>query len=193
MGEGIGTREADSFTASAQRLSGAFALDGDEPPSRDVERVKSALLLILLARFGPLGAAELCDIADEAIARLLNESRRQGRALDNAAGWLRTTARNLAHDRFKGPQLETLDDHEAVEDEFATRLLERLTSDDQVKRGLRAAVKAGDDVAVRVVVDYLDLADEMSGSPSTRAVAERCGYSHTTVQEVLKRFRRYLK
>lgn len=194
MGDARGTEEAESFGACAQRLSAAFALDGDEPPGRDADRVRSALLTILIARYLSLGVTELHEIVDESLTRLVNESRRQGRALDSAAGWLRTTAANLALDQLKAPRKEALDDRShAIEDEFAARLLERLASDDQIKSGMHVAIEEGDDVAVRIVIEYLDLADEMPGSPSTRAVAERSGYSHTTVQEALKRFRRYVQ
>jgi hypothetical protein len=192
----MGVEEGNSFTACARRLSAAFVLDGDkEPPSSDFERVQSGLTKILFARFhSSLGEADLCEICDESTARLLNESRRQGRALDNAAGWLRTTAVNLALDKLKSPRMEPLDDHEpTIKDEFEARLLERLTSDDQVARALQATIEGGEDIVVRIVCDYLDLAEEMPGSPSTREVAERCGYSHTTVGEALKRFGHYLK
>jgi DNA-directed RNA polymerase specialized sigma24 family protein len=154
--------------------------------------VRSGLLILLFVRYSYLGAAELCEIADEAVARLLEESRRQGRSLDNTSAWLRRTAKNLAIDRLRRHREEPLD-NETLEDELSGRLLERFESNDQVKRGLAIAIEEGDEVAVHVVTDYLDIADEESGFPSSRAVAKRCGYSHTTVQDALKRFRRYIQ
>lgn len=192
----MGMKEGDSFAACAARLSVAFAVDGgEEPASSDLERVRSGLMTIVLAGFHTsLGGAELCEIGDEAIARLLKESRRQGRGLDQAAAWLRTTATHLAIDRLRTSHSEALDGHEpTIKDEFEARSLERLASDNQVKQGLLIAIEAGDYVDVRIVCEYLDLAYEMPGSPTTRQVAERCGYSHTTVAEALKRFGRYLK
>jgi DNA-directed RNA polymerase specialized sigma24 family protein len=150
------------------------------------------LLTILFSRFSSLGPAELCEIADEAVKRLLEESQRQGRTLDNAAAWLRKTASNLAIDRVRRAREDRLDD-ESIGDEWSARVLERFESNDQVKRGLAIAIEKRDYVAVHVVTDYLDLAAEESGFPSSRAVAERCGYSHTTVLEALKRFRRYME
>jgi len=183
-----------SFEECARRLSAAFAVDGSQPHSEDRDRVRSSLLTILVARFHALGVTELYEVADEAMTRLLKESRRQGNALDSASGWLVRTATRLALDQFKTPRRESLDDSDAaIEDEFTARLIERLESDDQVSRGLRHAVEAGDEVAVQVVGDYLDLADEMTGFPSSRAVAQRCPYSHTTVQEALSRFRQYVE
>jgi DNA-directed RNA polymerase specialized sigma24 family protein len=184
--------DSNSFKDAVQRLSAALAADGNSPREEDRERVRSGLLMILFIRFSPLGASEICEIADEAVARLLAESRRQGHALDKASAWLRRTALNLAIDRLRRTRVEPLED-EAVEDEYSARLLEKLESDDQVKRGLMIAIEKRDEVAVRVVTAYLDLADEISGSPSTRAVAKRCSYSHTTVQEALKRFRLYVE
>lgn len=184
--------DSGTFKDATRRLSAAFAADGDLPRDADRERVRSGLLMILFIRFSSLGAAELCEIADEAVTRLLEESRRQGRSLDKASAWLRRTAINLAIDRLRRIREDRLDD-ETVEDELSGRLLKQLESNDQVKRGLAIAIEKRDEVAVQVVTDYLDLADEESGFPSSRAVAKRCGYSHTTVQEALKRFRRYVE
>jgi DNA-directed RNA polymerase specialized sigma24 family protein len=184
--------DSDSFKDAAQRLSAALAA-GDYPlREEDRERVRSGLLMILFIRYSYLGAAELCEIADEAVERLLKESQLQGGALDKASAWLRKTAINLAIDQLRRVRVDRLDD-ETVEDELSARLVERLESNDQVKRGLAIAIAKRDEVAVQVITAYLDLADEESGFPSSRAVAERCGYSHTTVQEALKRFRRYIE
>jgi DNA-directed RNA polymerase specialized sigma24 family protein len=183
---------SSSFKDAARRLSAAFAADGDSPYEEDREQVRSALLMVLFIRFSSLGAAEICEVADETVKRLLEESRRQGRSLDNASAWLRRVAINLALDHLKRVREEPLED-ENVEDELSTRLLERLESDDQVKRGLAIAIEKRDEVVVQVVTAYLDLADEEPGFPSSRAVADRCGRSHTTVQETLKRFRGYIE
>lgn len=186
------SREPGNFKDAARRLSAAFAADGDRPRGADSEHVRSAVLKILFIRFSGLGTTELFEIADESIARLLEESRRQGHALENASAWLRRTAMNLALDRLRRVRDESLDD-ETVEDDLSARQLERFEDKDQVSRGIGVAIEERDEIAVQVVTDYLDLADEEGRFPSSRAVARRCGYSHTTVQEALKRFRGYLE
>jgi DNA-directed RNA polymerase specialized sigma24 family protein len=178
--------------AAAQRLSAAFAADGSQAREEDHERVRTALLTVLVVKVSALGATEICDVADEATTRLLEESRRQGRALDHAFAWLRRTATNLAIDRLRRLRLDSLDD-DSIEDELPARLLEQLESSDQVKAGLKVAIEENDIVVVQVITDYLDLADERDGFPSSREVAERCGYSHSTVLEALKRFARYIE
>jgi DNA-directed RNA polymerase specialized sigma24 family protein len=183
--------DSDGVGEAAQRLSAAFAADGSRVREEDYERVRSALLTVLLVRASSLGAAELCEVADEATTRLLEESRRQGRALDSSFAWLRTTAVNLAIDRLRRGRVAPLED-ESIEDELPARLREKFESKDQVLRGLDVAIAKHDDIVVQVVTDYLDLADEGTGFPSSREVAERCGYSHTTVLDTLKRFARYL-
>ena len=113
--------------------------------------------------------------------------------LDNAAGWLRKVTINIAIDRLRSQAHESLSDYpETAEDDIATRLLDRIVTDDQVRHGLKKAIEEGDEMVVRVVGDWLDLAREFGYCPSSRTVAERCGYSHTTVQAALRRFSRYL-
>jgi hypothetical protein len=183
---------SNSFRDAAWRLSVAFAAGGDSAREEDRQRVRSALLMILFFRYSSLGAAEICEIADETVKRLLEESEEQGHGLDNASGWLRRTAINQALDHLKRVRVEPLEDG-SLEDELSTRLQERLESDDQVKRGLAVAIEKGDEVTVQVITEYLDVADEEPGFPSSRAVAERCGRSHTTVLEALKKFRGYVE
>lgn len=185
-------RNSDSLRDTAQRLSKACAADGEQVDRGDFERVRSGLLAVLFAHFSSLGAAGLCDIADEALARLTAESRRQGRALEKAFAWLSRVATNLAIDELRRAREDELDD-ETMEDEHPARLVEKLERDDQVKRGLDIAIEKRDEVVVQVVTEYLDLARELDGFPSSRAVAKRCNYSHTTVQEALRRFRDYVE
>jgi DNA-directed RNA polymerase specialized sigma24 family protein len=182
----------DTFADCARRLSAACSLDGASPESRDFERVRVDLIRSLLARFHFLGPDEIAEFADEAMERLVRESRRQGRELANPAGWLVTVAGNLAKDRLKRQDPEPLPHEDCVADTKAEKLLGHLEAKDSFDSAIATAIREGDDVAVRVVQVWLEMAEETGEAPSSRAVGTRCGYSHTTVQQALARFVRYL-
>jgi DNA-directed RNA polymerase specialized sigma24 family protein len=183
---------SSSFSDSAKRLSTAFALDGLEVDRRDHERVREGLRRSLVSRFHTLGADELLDIVDEAVTRLLRESRRQSRALENPASWLVRTATNRAVDRTRILAHERFPEDEGHDDDETARLIARVVDHDMLSNGIDTAIRRGDRVCVQVVTAWLDLATETGESPSSRAVGERCGYSHTTVNNALSRFQSYL-
>lgn len=169
-----------------------MAVDGREPDAGDYSRVRDGLNLLLLARFRTLGPDEICEIGDEALVRLLRESRRQTKALDEAGAWLIRVGGNLARDRLKKLDPTPLLNEDRVADDQATRMLERLADKDHVDSAMGTAIREGDDVAVCVIRDWLDLYGETKKAPSSRTVAQHCGYSHRTVQMALRRFGGYL-
>lgn len=183
---------SNSFAACARRLSAELARGQSRPHSSDYERVRSGLIRLLLAGFGALGPDEIVDIADDTLERLMLESRRQGGALENPAGWISTVGANRARDRFRGGDSLPEVAADTIPDDESTRLLERIGTADHVDSAILAAIDAGDDACVQIVTSWVDLADETGEAPSSRAVAEVCGYSHTAVQKALGRFARYL-
>ena len=56
--------------------------------------------------------------------------------------------------------------------------------------GLAAAAGAGRYTVVRVVTQWLHLAETTGDAPSSRAVAFELDISHTTVNDALREFRR---
>lgn len=184
--------DEDSFSTAAARLSDAFARDGAPMHSRDHEIVRSGLVRFLLARFRSLGVDELLDAVDEAVTRLLRESRRRGRSVENAGGWLVAVAKNLARDRLRRLANEPKFAEQPATDDDTARLLDQLTTKEAIRDGIARAVRVRDHVCVAVVTEWLDLATESGERPSSRAVATRCGCSHTTVNQALDRFHGYL-
>jgi hypothetical protein len=81
---------------------------------------------------------------------------------------------------------------EPADDDETARLLDRAAGKQSIQLGIEEAIRAGDSVAVHVVTEWLDLAEETGETPPSRTVAERCGCSHTTVNQALTRFRGYL-
>jgi hypothetical protein len=59
-----------------------------------------------------------------------------------------------------------------------------------LEEAIRAADAAGDSVGIRVVLVWLELAEQLDGTPNQRQVAARAGVSHVTVGNVLTRFRK---
>jgi DNA-directed RNA polymerase specialized sigma24 family protein len=160
--------------------------------SADLELVRDSLHTFLLARFQRLGADDLLDVADEALFRLVEESRQQGRALDYPAAWLFRVASREAISRLRRPADSTGREEQVLNDDALAALIEANASRATVEHAFRRAVADSDHVAVQVVQAWLDLASELGVAPSSRAVANRIAYSHTTVNSALDRFRSYL-
>jgi DNA-directed RNA polymerase specialized sigma24 family protein len=162
-----------------------------EPRAIDLVIVQRGLLRLLGARFPKLPDAEGEELADEAIARLIEQTRTGAvSAVKNPAAYLSTVARNLALDRMKKVEpLELVEDLPDSDDAIAA-LLDRDATAATVQMAMQAAIAAGDHLAVRVVAAWLDLAAER-GEPTSREVAKRARTSHTTVNEAIRRFRGY--
>jgi hypothetical protein len=183
-----------AFTAAAQRISAALARHDDRAVAGpDYATVKAELGRILFIRFRSLGPDEILDFVDESIARLVRESRRRGEALENAAGWLVRVGGNLAKDRFRVLSHETDAEPDGVEEDETVDVIGRQTSEAMVDAALKRAIAAGDATTVKIITDWRDLTDETGLTPSSRDVAARSGYSHTTVNEALASFKSYLE
>lgn len=180
------------FSDAATRLSKEMAVEGGEVRYADHEYVREGLQAFLLARFPALGADELLDVVDESLERLLRESRRQG-PLEYPGAWLFRVASRQAIDRLRRDRGAPLHDADALlEDDQLAALIDRNATRGVIEEGFRRAYRERDHVAVRVVSSWLDLATASGEAPPSRAVADLIGYSHTTVNEALARFRSYI-
>jgi DNA-directed RNA polymerase specialized sigma24 family protein len=129
------------------------------------------------------------DTVSEALLRLIRAARAGKVDADHAAGWLLTTARNVASERARrsAPPTEPLEVDPTDPREWeATELLTR----EQVTAGLRNALAAGEYEAVRIASCWLDAAADGS-NPSSREVAELAEVSHPTVAAQLKKLRQF--
>lgn len=162
---------------------------------RDLAVVVDGLSRFLGGRFRSLPPAEIADIASESIVRLLQTSQ-AGRLDENrpAGPYLTRIAHNLAVTRLRRPITEDLDGSPGgvMDDDALARLLDARASSERLRQALARAARAGDHMLLRVVREWLRLAEQRSTSPSSRAVAERLDISHTTVNEALARLREYL-
>jgi DNA-directed RNA polymerase specialized sigma24 family protein len=164
--------------------------------SNDVAAATLGLSRFLVARFP--GLQDPDDTASEALARFV-EAAQQGRidpALQPAA-YLTRIARNAAIDRLR---------HEAhivatpqptaaspiADDDSIVRLLDSDATCQLVSEGIRAANQAGDHTVVRIITQWIDMAQSLSRAPTSREVGDQAGVSHTTVRAALTRFRSYL-
>jgi DNA-directed RNA polymerase specialized sigma24 family protein len=144
-----------------------------------------------------LSSEDAEDVAQEAVIRLVEFARTDAADRVHKPGaYLIRVAQHLAIDRARqatvsmsAPEdLETL----ATDDDAIAALLDADASVSLIEGAMRAAVSAGDHLAVRVVVHWLDLAQKFGEAPSSRAVAQRTGLSHTSVNKALSRFRHSL-
>jgi Sigma-70 region 2 len=184
---------SDSFSAAAVRLCSSFLEDGPEPLPGDHERVRGALQVFLLARFPALGADELLDVVDETITRLVQTSREAAEPLEHPAAWLFTVASRETIDRLRRQRSDAFDEEQPLEaeDELA-RLIDRDASRAVIEGAFARAYARADHTVVRIAKAWLDMAETIGGEPSSRVLAEDVGYSHTTINEGLARFRGYV-
>jgi DNA-directed RNA polymerase specialized sigma24 family protein len=184
-----------SFSVAVVRLLEALQSEGPEAGNPDdLTVVLDGLSRFLRVRFPTLSNADVADIADESLLRLL-EASRAGR-LDPArspAPYLTRIAHNLAVSRLRQPLgLELEENLAEPDDDDLARLLDARATDERLKAALQRAAEAGDHMVIRVARVWLDLAQVGRAAPPSRDVAERLGVSHTTVNEALARLRGYL-
>jgi RNA polymerase sigma factor (sigma-70 family) len=143
---------------------------------------------------------DAADAAQDAILSLLEvASGDEGsREIRNPAAYLTWLARNRALDRLRRRDFEKAADFEEAvdasrggDDERIAALFDRAASTAAIEHALRTALDAQDELAVRVVTVWLDIAAEVGKAPSSRQVAQRTGVSHTSVNQSLRRFRTY--
>lgn len=154
-----------------------------------------------LRRSYGFGEADAADAAQDAILSLLETATRsEGTRADiqNPAAYLTWLARNRAIDRLRAASHQTaapLEDRPSVppgdDDDAIAALLDRSATASSVAIAMRAALDAGDELAVRVVTAWLNVAEELGEAPPSRRVAIRADVSHTTVNQALRRFASY--
>jgi DNA-directed RNA polymerase specialized sigma24 family protein len=182
---------ADSFSKDSAEL--AAVLFSRRPVERRLyDSVRSSLSRIVLARYRVLGVDEILNVVDETITRLIRETEDAASPLSSPSSWLVTVALNLARDQVRRIGRQPKMAEEPASDDETARLLDRNASTQAVDAGMAEAVRRRDDVVIAVATTWLDLAEEIGAAPASRLVAERCGYSHTTVNDALSRFRDYV-
>lgn len=198
------TRPAESadvptFDEAATRLTEALrAGDAKQVSLADFRLVAQWLTRWLMRRYG-LSAEDAEESAVAAIEGLYERGRADGATAEirKPVAYLVWAARNRAIDKLRRQTL--VDAHERGElppgmigdDERVAALLERDASVSDVRMAMKAAADAGDHLAVRVIRVWLNMASELGKEPGSRAVGERAGVSHTSVNQVLRRFRSY--
>jgi RNA polymerase sigma factor (sigma-70 family) len=184
-------RPAAALADAARRVLADLAADRD-PKSDDLAAVLDQLRRRIARSFPDLDAQ---DVVQSTMTRLLGRSEPLPAAeIDNAWGYLVMTTRNAAIDAIRARQRRhevpsaVLPDRASPEDAIAA-LIDRQATNEAVLAALRALIASGDALTVPIITTWLDMADELDRSPSTREVAPRAGVSHTTVAQALSRFR----
>jgi DNA-directed RNA polymerase specialized sigma24 family protein len=158
-----------------------------------LETVIASLRRYVTARFPDLDAD---DVVQATITGLLERGHRID-DVESARAYLLGATRYRAIDtlraRNRRPQvpLEAIGEQPTGDDDVA-RLIDLSATRASVYESLQASVIAGDELLVRVVTVWLDVAEEQGHAPSTREIAPLVGVSHTSVAKALERFRRVL-
>lgn len=179
----------------AVRALAQSARDGRPAPPGAFDRVHGTLISFVRSRAG-VRVHDAEDAAAEAIERLVVAARDGRLDLDDRPGsYLLTVARRVAVDQWRrhGAREELTDQPpEQATDDEVIRMLDADATGARIQAALRRAYE--EDVAMSLVIrTWLDMAWESGSEPSTRAVGERAGVSHSTVVRALARFREYLR
>jgi DNA-directed RNA polymerase specialized sigma24 family protein len=187
--------QADGLVEAAGRLLERLAA-GREPEGADLALVGQELHRWARRVFPDLDAD---DVSQSTMARLLKAAKLSklppADGIGNPWAYLLGSARYAALDeirvRRRRPEIniDELPERPAPEDAIAS-LLDQAASQQTVIDALRACVSVGDEMTVRIIVAWLDLAQELGHAPVTREAAERAGVSHTSVATALKTFRK---
>jgi RNA polymerase sigma factor (sigma-70 family) len=172
-------------------------------PSRDYEVVSRALRRF--ARGLGVPASDVDDVVSEAIAEALARvSDRDQEQVRKPGAYLFRTTRNRAFDWRRRTQtrdsevlVENVDDatyskrYYSNDDDATVRLFDSDATAERLEDALRAADAAGDELLIRVVGEWIDLAEKLGKKPSNRAVGRAIGISHTSVNQVMERLQNY--
>ncbi len=138
-------------------------------------------------------------VVQEAVLRVTQRLRAgAGDPVKHPGALLLVIARRLALDQLRSAwvqRTEPLPDkllEQPSDDDAIASLLSREASAQRVSGALRKAAQNGEDVVIRCVAAWLDLAERSGAPPSSREVADVASVSHTTVSSALARFRGYL-
>jgi DNA-directed RNA polymerase specialized sigma24 family protein len=170
--------------------------------SRGVVVINAELIRLIRRSFG-LSESDAEEAAQDVIVRILELARQTGahslEEIRNPAAYLRRLARNRAIDEVRRRYRTDVDLSEELaralpsHDDEISALLDATADAASVRAAIGTAAKAQDYLVLRVVSAWLDAADDLGESPSSREVASRAHTSHTSVNQALGRFRRYLQ
>lgn len=189
--------QPSTLDEAATELATAIARN-DEPRASAVLLVRSELRR--RARRAGGADAELDEIVDAALEAFIRAVLDGRVHVDTAGAYLARTLKHRLIDThrrsFSGSgerrtvPLETADSSTiGAEDERLARLLDADAARDDVLSALRHAADAGRSTVVRVVAEWLDIAARTGAEPSSRAVGDALGLSHTAVMDALREFR----
>jgi RNA polymerase sigma factor (sigma-70 family) len=188
----------DVFDAAATRFLDAVRGVGRIEPE-DVKVISTRLARQLQGVRG-LTELEAEEAAQDVVLRIIELAEDDGEALAgirNAGAYLTRLARNRAIDHLRRSARKDIslsDELSATlpsHDDAVAALLDSSASAATVRAAMRRAVEHDEQLTLRVVTTWLDLADELDEAPTSRQVADRVGVSHTSVNQALKRFRSY--
>lgn len=195
----MGARTRDTFDAAAAELFHAFAHGDDTAAvSSAAGKVADRLRRVLERGYG-LSTGEAEETAQDVMLKVLELAHEPG-ALDeiaNPPAFLMRLARNRAIDRLRRSSREDVELSPELasavpgHDDAIAALLDATATAASVQDAMRAADAAEDHSTLEIVRLWLDMADELDTSPTSREVADRAGVSHTSVNSALKRFRTY--
>ncbi|BFU46899.1 hypothetical protein [Krasilnikovia sp. MM14-A1004] len=159
----------------------------------------AALRRYLQARYSPpLSGADLDEIANDAVARLV-ESGRRGLVDEarNPAGYLVKIASNQAIAAIRrGQRTVPVDTTHpgllSMTDEQAAARLDEAATPDVIQQAMALAYSRRDSTAIRVATHLLDQIQRTGKAPSNRACAQVLGLSHEGVGKALRRLRTYI-
>jgi DNA-directed RNA polymerase specialized sigma24 family protein len=197
-----GSPDPDQFAGAASRLVAVLSTGSPDEISRDDLAIVVAWLGHWLVRRYQLTESDAEEVVVGAVERLfelrVSTPEAERTEIENPVGYLVTMARHRAIDRLRRARAASERDEvlrresmPTVTDDDIAALLDRQSTVHEIQTAIRAAVEAGDDLTVRVVAAWLNLAAELGVEPVSREVAAAAGVSHTSVNQALRRFRTY--
>lgn len=180
-----------------REVSRLVSLLADDAAVSDDLRAVEAELRRRLSSYKPRVDTEA--VAQEAVLRLVERLRSGSRErVRHPGALLLVIARRLALDQLRSAWVQRTEPlpgellKASADDDAIAALLSRDATAQVVSDAIGTAAQQGDDVVVRCVAVWLDLAERHGAAPTSREIAALASVSHTTVANALARFRRYL-
>lgn len=180
--------------APASEAAGLLAA-GEQLTNRQFSDLRADLHRVVRRTTSSLSSEDVSDVADEAIAKFLS-AQQQGRVHRRTAlAYIRKIAKNETISRARRIRATSPleDDQEDVTDNAIALIITRGSDAQTVERILAEAAASGNRTRTRVLNTYLDIAQSLGRSPSSRQVALLAEVSHSTVQAVLRQLRKELE
>ena len=142
--------------------------------------------------------AEQLDIAESVASQAAFLTLQKENVLRPMA-YVRIVARNLYYKELKFQSNEKAWDPDwlaSLQLEADSEVARRLSEDhsaSHVRKAMAYAAQTGDSIGLRVIGEWLALAESLGGKPPRNKVAEAASVSLPTVDAVLKRFKIYLE